>query len=209
LFDPEAGVEADARIVAIGRTLHCAVGELRSAARVAARGLTLLQAVGKGDKPEQVIRAATALGVEHLVFVESRRAVVRMGDRAESRRARWNTIAVEAARQSGRGDVPRISGPLGLEAAFATLNDARTRRVYLSPRGVLGLAETLAGFCHGEPLAVLIGPEGGLDDDEETSCEEHGFVPVTLGRFILRTEIATVAALGAIAALGGVEPSPP
>jgi 16S rRNA (uracil1498-N3)-methyltransferase len=201
-FDPETGMEADARIVAMGRDVRCMVGELRAAVDVAPRGLLLLQAIGKGDKPEQVLRAATALGVEHVVFVETRRAVVRVGDRAESRRARWHAIAVDAARQCGRGDVPRISGPLSLEESCALAHDPVARRVYLSPHAKRGIAEAVAGFTWGEPLAVLIGPEGGLDDEEEAWCEGHGFVGVALGRFVLRTETATVATLGAIAALG-------
>jgi 16S rRNA (uracil1498-N3)-methyltransferase len=206
LFDPEAHSEADCEIISVERDVRCAVGPSRRSEAVAAAGLTLLQAIGKGDKPEQVIRAATALGVEHVVFVESRRAVVRVGDRGDARRQRWHAVAVEAARQCGRGDVPRMTGPLSFADALALITEPDACRVYLSPRASQGLAEVLAGFAHGAPLAVLIGPEGGLDDEEEALSIALGFVPGALGRFVLRTETATVAALGAIAAIGRARP---
>jgi 16S rRNA (uracil1498-N3)-methyltransferase len=201
-FDPDALSEADCEIVSVGRDVRCAIGPTRRSETVAPLGLVLLQAIGKGDKPEHVIRAATALGVEHVIFVESRRAVVRVGDRGDARRQRWHSVAVETARQCGRGDVPKVSGPLLLEDALAQVADPAARRVYLSPQAELGLAEALSGYEAGAPLAVLIGPEGGLDAEEEALSEASGFVPGALGRFVLRTETATVAALGAIAALG-------
>jgi 16S rRNA (uracil1498-N3)-methyltransferase len=199
-FDPEAGTEADVEIAVAGREVIVTVGEVRRSQNVAPPGLVLLQAIGKADKPEQVIRAATALGVAHVVFVESERAVVRVGDRADSRRKRWHAVAAEAARQSGRGDVPRITGPVPLADGVAAAPS--TRRVYLSPTADAGLAKVIEGHRLGERLAVFVGPEGGLDDAEEATLVAAGFVPATLGPFVLRTEIAAVAVLGAIAALG-------
>ncbi|HVW24885.1 MAG TPA: RsmE family RNA methyltransferase [Polyangiaceae bacterium] len=198
-FDPEAATEADVEITGTGRDVAVTISEIRPSESVAPGGLVLLQGIGKADKPEDVVRAATALGVAHVVFVETRRAVVHVGDRAESRRRRWHAVAVEAARQCGRGDVPRTSGPLPLAGAVALAPPMR--RVYLSPRAESGLAVVLRGHRAGAPLAVFIGPEGGLDDEEESFLVASGFVPAALGRFVLRTEIAAVAVLGAIAAL--------
>jgi 16S rRNA (uracil1498-N3)-methyltransferase len=203
-FDPEAATEADVEITATAdHEVAVVVSSLRPSASVAAGGLVLLQGIGKGDKPEDVIRAATALGVTEVVFVESRRTVVHVGDRAEARRKRWHTVAVEAARQSGRGDVARTSGPVPLEEAVALLPSSALRRVYLSPRAACGLSKALEGHRAGSPLAVFIGPEGGLDEAEESLLVASGFVPAALGRFVLRTEIAAIAVLGAIAALSG------
>jgi 16S rRNA (uracil1498-N3)-methyltransferase len=200
-FDPEAATEADVEIMTADRDVTVVIGGVRPSANVAAGGLVLLQGIGKGDKPDDVIVAATALGVAEVVFVESRRAVVHVRDRAETRRKRWHTLAVEAARQSGRGDVPRTTGPMPLADAVARL--PAMRRVYLSPRAAFGLARALHGHTAGAPLAFFIGPEGGLDDEEESLLVGSGFVPASLGRFVLRTEIAAVAVLGAIAALSG------
>jgi 16S rRNA (uracil1498-N3)-methyltransferase len=203
-FDPEAASEADVEIVAAGRDVRVTVGEPRRAANVAPVGLSLFQAIGKGDKPEHVIRAATVLGVERVVFVESRRAVVRVGERGDTRRKRWHAVAVEAARQSGRGDVPRIEGPVPFAEAVL-LAGSSPRRVYLSPSAEAGLAKALEGHRLGAGLAVFIGPEGGFDVAEESELSASGFVPAALGHFILRTETATVAVLGAITALASDE----
>jgi 16S rRNA (uracil1498-N3)-methyltransferase len=203
-FDPESATEADVEITGTAdRDVTVAISDVRPSANVAAGGLVLLQGIGKGEKPEDVIRAATALGVAEVVFVESRRSVVHLGDRAGTRRKRWHTVAVEAARQSGRGDVARTAGPMPLAEAVALLEAPGMRRVYLSPRARFGLAEALQGHRAGAPLAVFVGPEGGLDDEEESLLVASGFVPAALGRFVLRTEIAAIAVLGAVAALGG------
>ncbi|HEX4335874.1 MAG TPA: RsmE family RNA methyltransferase [Polyangiaceae bacterium] len=199
-FDPEAASEADVEITSAGRDVRVRIGELRRAANVATPGLTLFQGIGKADKPEQVLRAATVLGVEHVVFVESRRAVVRAGERGDAKRRRWQAVAVEAARQSGRGDVPRVSGPLPLDEAV-NLSSGSMHRVYLSPDAERGLADVLDGVRRAATLAVFIGPEGGLDGEEEAALAASGFVSAALGQFVLRTETATVAVLGAIAAL--------
>jgi 16S rRNA (uracil1498-N3)-methyltransferase len=200
-FDPEARTEADVEITDVARGVRGRAGPVRPAAAVATAGTVLLQGIGKGDKPEQVIRDATALGASRVIFVESRRSVVRVGDRAEARRHRWRAVAVSAARQSGRGDLPGLEGPMTLEAALATLTPVALK-LYLSPSATTRLADALGRLAPGDAVALLVGPEGGFDDAEVATASEHGFVPVALGRFVLRTETAAVAALGAIAALG-------
>jgi 16S rRNA (uracil1498-N3)-methyltransferase len=202
-FDPEARSEADATVVSVGRSVRCEVGAVRASSSVAATGLTLLQAVGKGDKPEQVIRDATALGADRVVLVATNRSVVRLdAERAETRRQRWRGVAVEAARQCGRGDLPTIDGPCSLEEALsATARDAF--RFHLSPDASQTLAAALDARRPGDAVAVLIGPEGGFDPVEESAAAAAGFVPVRLGDFVLRTETAAVAALAVIVAQGG------
>jgi 16S rRNA (uracil1498-N3)-methyltransferase len=197
-FDPEARTEAEVEITDASRGVRGVIGVVRAAASVATTGVVLLQAIGKGDKPELVIRDATALGVERVTFVEAKRSVVRVGDRADSRRRRWRATAVAAARQSGRGDVPRIEGPLALAEALESVAGAALK-LCLSPGAATSLAEAVRP---GEgAIAVLIGPEGGFDEAEIALAEARGFIPVALGGFVLRTETAAVAALGAIAAL--------
>jgi len=201
-FDPEARVEADGEIVRTGREVRCVISALRPSAAVARTGVTLLQALGKGEKPEQVIRDATALGVERIVLVESSRAVVRLDDdRGAARRRRWQAVAVEAARQCQRGDVPEIDGPLPFDAALS-LAGHEGLRLQLSPAAAVGMTEALAKRRAGEPVFALIGPEGGFDPEETARAAAAGFIAVRLGDFVLRTETAAVAALSVIVALG-------
>jgi 16S rRNA (uracil1498-N3)-methyltransferase len=202
-FDPEARLEADAEILGVGRDVTCRIGPVRASLAVARTAVTLLQALGKGEKPEQVIRDATALGVERIVLVETTRAVVRLEDeRAATRRRRWTAVAVEAARQCGRGDVPAIDGPLAFDAALE-LGGKAAHRIYLAPRASRTLVEALGSRRAGETLSALIGPEGGFDPSEESLADAAGFVAVRLGDFVLRTETAAIAALAVIIALGG------
>jgi 16S rRNA (uracil1498-N3)-methyltransferase len=200
-FDPEARLEAEVEITAAARSVAVLVGPLSEATAVARSGVWLLQALGKGDKPERVLRDATALGVEHVLFVETRRAVVRVEGDGRARARRWHAIAVDAARQSGRGDVPDVPAPCSLEEAFARL-PAGARRVCLVPGAESLLGAVLDAWTPGEPLAVLVGPEGGLDSAEIAAARAAGFVAVRFGSFVLRTETAAVAVLGAIAARG-------
>jgi len=205
LFDPELGVEAEAEIIAaeVG-ALTCQLGGVRPSG-YRALPIRLLQALAKGSKPDLTIREATALGVERIVFLESEHAVVRLEpERGASRRARWQRIAIEAARQCGRGNVPAIHGPLPLLDVVAQALEPQ--RLLLSPSGAPLLAR-LSDWQAGQAVALLVGPEGGLSPAEVSCAEAAGFRPSALGRTTLRTELAGVAALGALvayAALRGI-----
>jgi 16S rRNA (uracil1498-N3)-methyltransferase len=202
LFDPLLGLEAEAQILssAAGAVL-CQLDAARPSGYRAAP-ICLLQALAKGAKPDSTIAEATALGVERIVFLESERVVVRLEqERGAARRARWQRIAVEAARQCGRGNVPAIQGPLPLQDVLAQATDAW--RLQLSPHGAPLLAE-LAEWRAGQSVALLVGPEGGLSAAEVSRAEAAGFRPASLGRTTLRTELAGVAALGAVVAFGAV-----
>jgi 16S rRNA (uracil1498-N3)-methyltransferase len=207
-FDPETALEADGELIGIqGRNARVRLDLPRRATGTAAREITLLQAIGKGDKADQVVRDATALGAAQVVLVQSERSVVRMDDpaRTESRRRRWQAIAVESARQSGRADLPGISGPTALAEALAAVR--APRRIVLDPRALQPLGGVLTG-ADNAALALLIGPEGGLAPEELALAERHGFVPASLGALVLRTETAAIAVLGAVLALSAPEPGP-
>lgn len=197
-FDPDARTEADATIVSTGRTVRCRIERVRPSTSVARTGITLVQAIGKGDKPERVVRDATALGVERVVFCLSRRTVARPGERSRARHDRWRAVAVDASRQCGRGDVPAVEGPVPFEDAIAAECARQALRLCLAPNATASLVETIGGWRPGEPITVMIGPEGGFDETELAHAEASGFRRVSFGTFVLRTEIASVAVLGAL-----------
>lgn len=202
LFDPLLGMEAEAQIVsASAGSVTCQLDQVRPSGYRAAP-ICLLQALAKGAKPDSTIAEATALGVERIVFLESERVVVRLEhERGAARRGRWQRIAVEAARQCGRGNVPAIQGPLPLLDVLAQATDAW--RLQLSPHGAPLLGQ-LAEWRVGQSVALLVGPEGGLSAAEVSRAEAAGFRPASLGRTTLRTELAGVAALGALVAFGAL-----
>lgn len=199
LFDPEMGLEADGELVdGPPPEVWCRVGEPRPS-HYRPLPVCLLQGLGKADKPDEVIRAATALGVASVRLVQTERSVTRLSpERGSGRLARWRRIAVEAARQCGRGDIPALEGPSTLEHALAAV-DAE-RRISLAANAE-PLFSRLGGWRGGERLALLVGPEGGLGSAERQLAASAGFLPASLGSTTLRTELAGVAALGALVAL--------
>lgn len=200
-FDPSAAAEADARLTrASPREALCIAGPVRDSSRVPVRSVALLQAVAKPDKLDRVIADATALGVDRVVFVETERVQIRLGSRAEKRRDRWQSIAVQAARQSGRGNVPEIAGPVSLAEALADRGTSSRVGLALSPSAERSLSDLMDDIDPSAALSILIGPEGGLTDGELASARAAGFQLVGLGSFTLRTELAAAAALGAVAA---------
>jgi 16S rRNA (uracil1498-N3)-methyltransferase len=190
-FDPAACLEADAEVLALRPDVRVSLGEPRPAARVATRSLTVVQALAKGTKIDAIARDATELGATALVVVAAERSVKRAVDLA-----RLERVVLEAARQCGRGDVPALSAH---DALAAALTGVVGLGVVLDPGAEESLGAVLAR-AGDAALALLIGPEGGLSEDELRLARVRGFVPARLGRFVLRTETACAAALGAVAA---------
>ncbi|MGC4063381.1 MAG: RsmE family RNA methyltransferase [Polyangiaceae bacterium] len=198
LFDPEHALEADARLLgAQGRTARCRVASPRRSELLPRVRIALLQAYAKGDRVDRVVRDATALGATDIIIVVTRRTVVQSGEGdGAHRRERWHRIAVESARQCGRGDVPHIVGPLALEEL--PMADLPENRLVLAPDATAALGEWMRPRPPGD-VALFIGPEGGLDASEIQLLAGASFAPVRFAQFVLRTETAATAVLGAIA----------
>jgi 16S rRNA (uracil1498-N3)-methyltransferase len=159
--------------------------------------------MAKGDKLDAIVRDVTELGATAFVAVETSRAVVKLsGERGDARRTRWERIAKEAARQSGRAEAPRVEGPLGWEDALRAVEPERARFV-LWEGATAPLARLLErAFAEGRGLAFAVGPEGGLDEDEVRAAEALGWTVASLGPWILRTETVAAAVLGAVRIFG-------
>lgn len=150
--------------------------------------LNLCAALLKGEKFDLVVQKATELGVKKITPLITRYADIHLRDAADAtkRVARWQRIALEAAKQSGRAFVPEIRLPLKFEAAL----DVDGLGVMFAERG----GETLENLSKQAPLSViaLVGSEGGWSDDEIDSARARNFHVVTLGGRILRAETAAI-----------------
>lgn len=154
--------------------------------------ITLLQGIGRGERMDLAVQKATELGVASIVPVLTARSVVRLrGERAARRQAHWQGVAVSACEQCGRAVVPEVLGPRDLAAALAAL-PVGGARVLPDPGAATALA-ALERPVGG--LALLIGPEGGLDERERRQARAAGFRAVRLGPRILRTETAAIATI--------------
>jgi 16S rRNA (uracil1498-N3)-methyltransferase len=201
VFDGRGG-EFDARIESVGRPgVRITVGEHHNIERESPVGTTLLQGVSRGERMDFVVQKATELGVHRIVPVETERSVVRLDAAARTRRRdRWNAVAESACEQCGRNRIPEISEPCSLDAALGRVS-ALPVRVLLDPLATEGLSARLTAGAR--EVAVLIGPEGGLTEEECRSALAAGFDGCSLGPRILRTETAALAILVAIQSLAG------
>ncbi|MFZ5467801.1 MAG: 16S rRNA (uracil(1498)-N(3))-methyltransferase [Myxococcota bacterium] len=169
------------------------------------RPLVLVQGLPKADKLERVLQHGTELGATSFAPVTTARSVVRLSDeRAASRLSRWRRIAEEAARQCGRSDIPDVLPVRPLLEAVRAL-PAGTRILVLDEAArAVTLSQAFTSVrAEGAPVALVVGPEGGLDDEERQALASLGGVPVTLGARVLRTETASLAALALLLHLDG------
>lgn len=192
LFDPEQGSEAEAELLRDVPAL-ARVGAPRAVTRTSRREVRLLQGLAKHDKPEQVVRAAVALGAARVTFMRTARSV----PGAELRQERLRAVMLDAARQCGRADLPELGG---LQVFSAATDEAVGLRLLLAPTASRSLVQALAATASDEPVTLAIGPEGGFSEEEEQALVSAGFEPVRLAPYVLRTELAAVAALSVLAA---------
>jgi 16S rRNA (uracil1498-N3)-methyltransferase len=168
--------------------------------------ITLLQGVARGERMDLIVQKATELGVARIVPLLAERSVVRVDAKQRARKQEhWQAIAIAACEQCGRNRVPTLADPLGLGDAIAQL-PADAARALLAADGPISLT-TFAMQSTGRPLALLIGPEGGLADNERQFALANGFTACRLGPRILRTETAGLAALAALQAIAGDFPN--
>lgn len=163
------------------------------------------QAVVKTDKLEAVVQKGTELGAAAFVLFEAARGVVKLGDKAAARVERLARVAEDAARQSLRAHAPIVEGPLSVDG----LCDRVRAFAGVAVVGVVGAPAPLSAVLaraarfEADGVLVVVGPEGGLSDDEVSRLVAAGAVPVGLGAHVLRTETAALAALAAAQATLG------
>jgi 16S rRNA (uracil1498-N3)-methyltransferase len=163
--------------------------------------LHLLLAVFKFDHMEWAIEKATELGVSRITPILARRTEKHLAQAALKRAERWRRIALEAAKQSRRTDIPDIADPIALKPALA--EEKSPTRILLSETeqtttltaALETSLRTTASEAVGQNTAIAIGPEGGWTPEEISLFTQHVWQPVTLGPRILRAETAAIAAI--------------
>ena len=162
--------------------------------------ISLFQGLPKQEKMELIVQKCVELGVCEIIPTATRRCVVKLDDKkAEKKTARWQQIAESAAKQAGRGMIPRVWEPL---AYCDALKRAKELDVLLIPYELAaGMAETkrvIDAIEPGQSVGILIGPEGGFEKEEVRLALEAGAREITLGKRILRTETAGLAILSVL-----------
>lgn len=170
--------------------------EIASAAPVSPK-ILLIQGLPKGEKSKWVVQKGVELGVSELFFVDSGHAVSRGSEAATGR---WRRTAIEALRQSGNPFLPRIEGPCALKDVLQDLSSA-TRWVCDLDDNTRAVRDLLKNPL-GSSVSLAVGPEGGWSENDRRLLADAGFVSVSLGPYVLRTETAAIAAIAVIRAMG-------
>ena len=159
--------------------------------------ITLFQGLPKADKMELIIQKAVELGACAIVPVITKRTIVRWDEKKQDKKlARWQGIAESAAKQSGRGIIPKVTAPVSFSAALAQAGFMEAAVIpYEKAEGMEAAREKVRSMRGKKSIGVFIGPEGGFDTDEIEAAIKAGVCPITLGRRILRTETAGLTAL--------------
>ena len=160
----------------------------------------LIAALLKGDKMDYVLQKATELGVSEIILLSTSRTIVRIkGHQNDLKLGRYQKILKEAACQSKRTRIPYINNIID----FSQIDEIEASLKLIAYEGNKGSSATLnkklASIKPGKRIAVIIGPEGGFSLPELEYAKNSGYIPVGLGKRILRAETASLYTLSVIA----------
>ena len=178
--------------------------------------ITLCQAIPKVEKMDGIIRHATELGARRIIPFLAERSIPRWPEaKRPQKRERWRKIAVEAARQCGRSDIPEIGEIASFAGMLGSARDGALKLIPWEEESGLGIREALRDprYDGTKSFHLVIGPEGGFANDEIDRARRAGFLPVSLGNRVLRVETAALAVLAILqyerGAIGGADTGRP
>jgi 16S rRNA (uracil1498-N3)-methyltransferase len=200
LFNGRGG-EYGATIEAVARkTVTARVTQFRDVQRESPLQVTLGQAVSKGERMDYAIQKAVELGVTTIQPLVTDHVVVRLdAERWQRKREHWQSVAVSACEQSGRTRVPAVAPVVDLRDWINAVPGTALRLV-LAPTGGVAAGTLKHG---GQAVWLLVGPEGGLSEQESRLVDISGFTALSLGPRTLRSETAGVVALSVMQSLWG------
>ena len=165
----------------------------------------LYQALPKGDKLDSIIQKAVECGVGTVTPFESAHCIVRIKPDAEPKKTeRRRRIALEAAKQCGRGSIPEVTPSVSFAEALAQASQADLALFCYEGEGTQPLGTVLSSFIASHPsgdrphISLMVGSEGGFSAAEAQAARDAGLIPVGLGRRILRTETAAAFVLACL-----------
>ncbi|MHB8156149.1 MAG: 16S rRNA (uracil(1498)-N(3))-methyltransferase [Desulfocucumaceae bacterium] len=158
----------------------------------------LVQGLAKGDKMDLIIQKSTELGVTGIIPLVCHRSVVRLdGDKADGKLARWQRVAMEAAKQCRRAKIPRVYPPQNMTGVLEGMSPGTASFIPWEEENSVSLRQALPVDNPGK-VYLFIGPEGGFEPYEVEEARRGGVVALSLGPRILRTETAGPACMAII-----------
>ena len=163
--------------------------------------ITLLQGISAGDRMDIALQKAVELGVSYIIPLKTERGIVKLDEeKAKKRVEHWQNVVIAACEQSGRAVIPQVKVPITLAVWLASNAANNVMRITLDPLADKKLADLAKPT--GE-IQLLVGAEGGLNANEIALAAQHGFIGIQLGKRILRTETAPLAAIAAMQTIWG------
>ena len=162
--------------------------------------ISLIQAVSSGERMDFTLQKSVEMGVTEIFPVTSARSIVKLsGERAEKRQERWQEIVIAACEQCGRNRIPTVHPLLPLSQRLQQLpqSDVRLLMGLHHPTSLKAIQPAP------QRITLMIGPEGGWSPEEEAAAFQTGFQSILLGKRVLRTETAALAAIAAMQTLWG------
>ena len=162
--------------------------------------ISLIQAVSSGERMDFTLQKSVEMGVTEIFPVSSARSIVKLsGERAEKRQERWQEIVIAACEQCGRNRIPTVHPLLPLPQRLQQLpqSDVRLLMGLHHPKSLKAIQPAP------QRITLMIGPEGGWSPEEEAAAFQTGFQSILLGKRVLRTETAALAAIAAMQTLWG------
>jgi len=156
-------------------------------------------AAPKGKRLDWLLEKATELGAASLRPVSFERSLMGRHELSEPKRQRWIAHCISAAKQARLNFLPQLLEPAGLKDAIAASGAGKKIYGDLGPDSI-PIAKALGGFSGGE-IYLIVGPEGGLTESERDVLKAGGFLPVRVGKTVLRIETAAVCLVGAVMAI--------
>ena len=201
LFDGRQPSDFHAVLTANGKKLVARIESSSIVETEPSLVIELIQGLGRADHMDWMIQKTTELGVTQITLFNAQRTQTPLKPaQQEKKMQHWRSVAISACEQSGRAIVPEITFLRNLEQTFAT--SSREFKLLLDFSGD-PLASVLQQRPPSTPLAILLGPEGGLNPAEIELSRTSGFAPVSLGPRVLRTETAAISALAIAQSLLG------
>lgn len=193
----DTGNNYKAQIVSVEKSnIKCSIIEKLNSTVESNVYIHILQGLPKADKMELIIQKCTELGVQEITPVNMERSIVKLNPKDETKKIqRWQKIAEVAAKQSGRDKITKINNIVKFKDIFNVLKDYDAFLVAYEKEKENTLKKELIKLKEviSPKVAVLIGPEGGIDDEEIKVLKTNNTKIITLGKRILRTETAPLA----------------
>lgn len=152
--------------------------------------ITVVQSLVNEQKMDYILQKGTELGVDTFIPLVTTRSVVKVNDKIHKKVERWNTIVKEASEQSKRTNIPTVLKPYSIKEITELDYDYK---ILCSVNEVSKSIKTvLSNIKESDRILLVIGPEGGFTEEEEKELIQHGYISVTLGDRVLRTETASL-----------------